>query len=167
MTSKTTSKQAGKAATDKTEKAATETVKAASQAAETISAETRKTMEQGIEKARNGVEAATTFGQGNIEAVVTSSKIAAKALENVTSEMTAYSKKSLEDNLAAAKELSACRSVTELMEKQAEFSRASLESFVAEAGKLNEMYAAAAQEALAPLGKRVTAAVEMVKGYRF
>lgn len=167
MTSKTTTKQTSKAASEKTEKAATETVKAASKAAEKVNAETRKNMEQGVEKVRNGVETATTFGQGNIEAVVTSSTIAAKAFENVTSEMTAYSKKSLEDNMAAAKELSSCRSVTELMEKQAEFSRVSIESFVAEASKLNEMYAAAAQEALAPLGKRVTAAVEMVKGYRF
>lgn len=152
MTSKTAAKQAGKTATDTAEK---------------IGAETAKTVEQGAEKARKGLEAATAFNQHNIEAVVASSKITAKALENVTSELAAYSKKSFEDSMAAAKELSSCRDVTELVEKQAEFTRNSLESFVAEATRLNELYSTAAKEAFEPIGKRFSAAVEIVKDYRF
>lgn len=147
--------------------AAKQTEKTATEAAEEIGAETRKAAEQGAERVRQGVEAATTFGQGNIEAVVASSQIAAKALETITSEVAAFSKKSFEDNMAAAKELSSCRDVAELVEKQAAFQRTAVESFVAEATRLNELYAAAAKDAFEPIGKRFTAAVDIVKDYRF
>ena len=156
MTNKTGTKQ-----TEKTvEKTAADT-------AERIGAETRKSVEEGTQRVRQGLEAAAAFNQGNVEAVVASSQIAAKAMENVTSELAAYSKRSYEDSMAAAKELSSCRSVAEMVEKQAEFSRTSLESFVAQASKLNDMYATAAKEAFEPLGKRFTVAVDMVKDYRF
>jgi len=131
-----------------------------------ITGDAKKTLEEGVEKMTKGFENATTFGQDNIEAVVTSSKIAAKAAEGVNAEIVAFSKKTYEDGMAAAKELSTCKSVSEFVEKQAEFSRATVEGFIAEATKLNEMYAAAAKEALAPLNARFTAAVEMVREYR-
>ena len=78
-------------------------------------------------------------------------------------EIAAYSKKAYEDSMATAKELTACKSVTEFFEKQTAFGKTSIEGFVAEATRLNEMYAAAAKEAFAPLNARFTAAVEMAK----
>ena len=65
--------------------------------------------------------------------------------------------------MAAAKELSACRTVSEFVEKQAAFGKASFENFVAEATRLNEMYVAAAKDACAPLNARLTAAADIVK----
>ena len=158
MTNKTSNKQA--------RNAGAETAKAVGDAAGTAGAEARKTVEEGAQQVRQGLEAAASFNQGNIEAVVASSTIAAKAMENMTSEIAAYSKKSYEDSMAAAKELGSCRSVAELIEKQTAYSKSSMESFVSEASKLNEMYAAAAQEAFAPLSKRFSAAVDLMKGYR-
>ena len=133
---------------------------------ETITAEAQKTMEEGVQKMTQGLETATVFGQENVEAVVTSSKIAAKAAETMGAEIAAYSKKAYEDGMAAAKELTTCKSVSEFFEKQTAFGKTSIEGFVAEATKLNEMYAAAAKEAFAPLSARFTAAVETVKDYR-
>ena len=133
---------------------------------ETITAEAQKTMEEGVQKMTQGLETATVFGQENVEAVVTSSKIAAKAAESLSAELAAYSKKTYEDGMAAAKELTTCKSVSEFFEKQTAFGKSSIEGFVAEATKLNEMYAAAAKEAFAPLSARFTAAVETVKDYR-
>ena len=133
---------------------------------ETITAEAQKTMEEGVQKMTQGLETATVFGQENVEAVVTSSKIAAKAAETMGAEIAAYSKKAYEDSMAAAKELTTCKSVSEFFEKQTAFGKTSIEGFVAEATKLNEMYAAAAKEAFAPLSARFTAAVETVKDYR-
>lgn len=144
-----------------------QTSKTTEKTAGQIGAETGKTIDAGARQARKGMEAAAAFGQGNIEAIVASSTIATKALEMMTSEVAAYSKKSYEDGMAAAKELSSCRNVAELVEKQTAFQRKSLESLIAEASKLNELYAAAAKEAFEPLGKRFSEAVEMVKGYRF
>ncbi len=140
--------------------------KSATKKVEEIAVETQKTMEEGVEKMTKGIENAASFGQENVEAVVTSSKIAAKAAETMGAEITAYSKKSYEDSMAVAKELTACKSVTEFFEKQTEFGKISIEGFVAEATKLNEMYAAAAKEAFAPLNARFTAAVETAKDYR-
>jgi len=140
--------------------------KSATKKVETITLETQKTMEEGVEKMTKGIENATAFGQENVEAVVTSSKIATKAAETFGAEIAAYSKKAYEDSLAAAKELTTCKSVTEFFEKQTEFGKTSIEGFVAEATKLNDMYSAAAKEAFAPLNARFTAAVENVKDYR-
>ena len=81
-------------------------------------------------------------------------------------EIAAYSKKAYQDSMAAAKELTACKSVTEFVEKQTEFGKVSIEGFVAEAAKLNEMYAAAAKEAFAPLTARFTAAAGIVEDTR-
>ncbi|MGR3718033.1 MAG: phasin family protein [Thermohalobaculum sp.] len=140
--------------------------KSATKKVEEIAVETQKTMEEGVEKMTKGIENAASFGQESVEAVVTSSKIATKAAESLSAEIAAYSKKSYEDSMAAAKELTTCKSVSEFVEKQTEFGKISIEGFVAEATKLNEMYAAAAKEAFAPLNARFTAAVGTVKDYR-
>ena len=68
--------------------------------------------------------------------------------------------------MAAAKELTACKSAAEFVEKQTEFGKISIEGFIAEATRLNEMYAAAAKEAFAPLNARFTATADIVKDYR-
>ncbi len=140
--------------------------KSATKKVEEIAVETQKTMEEGVEKMTKGIENAASFGQENVEAVVTSSKIATKAAESLSAEIAAYSKKAYEDSMAAAKELTTCKSVSEFVEKQTEFGKISIEGFVAEATKLNEMYAAAAKEAFAPLNARFTAAAGIVKDYR-
>lgn len=160
MTSKTETTHTQKAARKAPEKAAAETARA-------VGADTRKAAEEGAAKMRQGIETAAAFNQANVEALVASSTVTAKALENMTSEIAAFAKKSYEDGMAAARAMSSCRNVTELAEKQAEFQRSSIESFVSEAAKLNELYAAAAKDALEPIGKRFTAAVDIVKDYRF
>ena len=133
---------------------------------EETTAEAQKTMEAGVEKMSKGIESATAFGQDNVEAIVTSSKITTKAAETVGAEIAAYSKKSYEDGMAAAKELTNCKSVSEFFEMQTAFGKTSIEGFVAEATKLSDMYAAAAKEAFAPLNARFTTASETVKDFR-
>jgi phasin family protein len=131
-----------------------------------MTAEARKTMEEGVEKIAKSFETAAAFNQDNFEAFVTSSKIAAKAAESVSGEIIAYSKKSYEEGMAAAKELSACTTMGEFFEKQSEFGKLSMEGFVAEASRLNDMYAAAAKEAFAPLTARFNKAVEIARDFR-
>jgi len=84
----------------------------------------------------------------------------------MSAEITAYSKKSCEDGLAAAKVLSACRAVSELSEKQVSIAKISTETFIGEAARLNDMYAAAAKEVLAPLNARFAAAVNVFNDIR-
>lgn len=128
--------------------------------------EAQKTVTEGVEKLTRGMEDAAQFGQENIEAVVASSKIAAKAHETVGAEVAAYTKKSYEDGMAAAKDLTASKSVTEFMEKQTAYTKSALEAYVTEATKINDIYVNATREAIAPLNDRFTKAVEKVRSAR-
>ena len=92
--------------------------KSATQQVETMTAEAQKTMEAGVEKMTKGFETAAAFNQENVEAIVESSKIAAKIVESMGAEIAAYSKKSYEDGLAMTKELTACKSVSEFVEER-------------------------------------------------
>ena len=77
--------------------------KAATKQVEEFTAETKKAMEEGVEKMSKGFEDASAFGQDNVEAMVASSKVIAKAAEEMNAEIMAFSKKSYEDSMAAAK----------------------------------------------------------------
>ncbi|HUS54787.1 MAG TPA: phasin family protein [Thermohalobaculum sp.] len=89
-----------------------------------------------------------------------------KATESMSAEIAARSKRTYKDNLAVAKDLIACTSVNEFVEKQMAFGRTSVEGFVAEATKLKEMHAATAKETFVRLNPRVTTAVEASKDSR-
>lgn len=130
---------------------------------ENVAADAQPAMNEGAEKLARGMEDAAQFGRGNVDAVVASSRIAAKAAETISAEFAAYSKKSYEDGLAAAKELSSSRSVTEFIEKQTAFNKSAFEGFVAEATKMNEIATSAAREVFEPLTQRFGAAFEAMR----
>ena len=140
--------------------------KANTKKVEEFTAETKKAMEEGVEKMSKGFEDAGKFGQDNVEAMVASTQVMAKAAEEMNAEIAAYSKKSYEDGIAAAKEIGSVKSVSDFFEMQTSMAKTSFEGFVAEATKLNEMYAAAAKQAFEPLNARFTAAADAVKTYR-
>lgn len=140
--------------------------KIATKQVEEFTAEAKKSMEDGVEKMSRGFEDASQFGQDNIEAMIASGKVVAKAAEEMNAEIMAFSKKTYEDSIAASKELGSVKSMTELFEMQTSMAKTVFEGFVSEATKLNEMYAAAAKDAFAPINARLTAAAEMVKTNR-
>ena len=84
----------------------------------------------------------------------------------MNAELVAFSKKHYEDQMAAVKELTSCKSVTEYFEKQAEMSKSVFDGYVSEATKLNEMFAAATKASFEPLTARMNAAVDAMKTYR-
>ena len=132
---------------------------------ETFVADTQKTVTEQFEKLSKGFEGMTTFGQDNVDAMVKSSEIAAKAAEGIGTEISAYSKKAFEDGVAAAQDLASAKTMTELFEKQTSYAQSAFEGFVSQATKMNEIYVAAAKDISAPLGARVSAATEAFKSY--
>ena len=132
---------------------------------ETLVADTQKTMTEQLEKFSKGFEGFTAFGQENMDALVKSSEIAAKAAEGIGSEVSAYSKKAFEDSVAAAQDIASAKTMTELFEKQTAFAQAALEGFVQQSTKMNEILVAAGKEITAPIGARVTAATEKMKTF--
>ena len=132
---------------------------------ENFAADTQKAVTESVEKMTKGVEDAAVFGQQNLDAVVKSSEIFMKAAETIGNEFAAYSKKSFDEGVAAAKDMAAAKNVSELFEMNSAFAQAAFEGFVAQATKVNELVSAAAKDASAPINERVNAATDLVKNY--
>ena len=140
--------------------------KAATKQVETLVDDAQKVANEQMEKVSKSMEDVTAFGQDNMDALVKSSTIAVKAAEDMSAEIVSFSKKSMEEGVAAVKEMTSIKTLPELVEKQSEFAKSSFEGFMAQATRFNEMYMAAAKDVFAPLNDRATVAADMVKSYR-
>ena len=150
---------------DKALDVATNVMQEATAKVETFVADTQKTVTEQFEKLSKGLEGLTSFGQENVDAFVKSGEIAAKAAEGIGTEISAYSKKSFEDGVAAAQDFASAKTLTELFEKQTSYAQTAFEGFVSQATKMNEIYVAAAKDISAPLGARVSAATDAMKSF--
>jgi phasin family protein len=130
---------------------------------ETTAADMQKTVTEQIEKATKSMESVTAFGQETVDALVKSQTIAAKAAEEIQAEVIAFSKKTVEEGVAHAKDLAAAQTVTDFIEKQTGFAKASMTAFMSQSTKLNELMMSAMKEAMAPINARMTAAADLVK----
>jgi phasin family protein len=119
--------------------------------AEDLLNDAQKTFEANAAKFRKGLEEAAAFGQETLDALLKSSGIAAKAAEDLNAEFAAYSKKSLDDTFAAAKDLAAAKTPADLFEKQTAFATAALEGYWTQTAKWMETLTAATKDAAAPL----------------
>ena len=91
---------------------------------------------------------------------------ATKGAEALGAQAIAYSKKSVEDHVAAAKSLTSAKSVQEVVELQTAWAKSALEGYLAEVNKASETVAASVKETLTPLNARVTATVEKFQAAR-
>ena len=137
--------------------------KEASARAVSMTADTQKSMGDNMEKFSHRLQDLSSFNQHNLEAFARSSEISAKALESIGSEVAAYTKKSYEDRVAAAQDISKAKTVTELVEKQTAFAQQAFEGWAQQAVKMSAIYTSAAKDIAAPLGERFSAATEEMK----
>lgn len=133
--------------------------------AEEMINEAQKSFEANAEKFGKGFEEVTAFGQETLDAMVKSTEIATKAAEDLNADIAAFSKKSFDESVAAAKDIATAKTPAELLEKQTAFATAAFEGFMAQATKWNEAMAAATKEASAPMAARVNAASDLAKTY--
>jgi phasin family protein len=141
-------------------------LKEASARAVSLTADTQKSLGENIEKVSQRLQGLSSFNQQNLEAFARSSEITAKALESIGGEVAAYTKKSYEDHVAAAQEISTARTLTELVEKQTSFAQHAFEGWAQQAIRISGIYTSAAKDIAAPLGERVSAATEELKSIR-
>ena len=116
-----------------------------------------------FEKSTKMFEEMNAFGKGNIEAVVESSKIAAKGLESFGQEAADYTRKQFEGATAMMKSFASVKSPTELFKLQSDYFRQSFDSLVAESSKHTEAMLKLAGEVAQPLSNRVALAAEKAK----
>ena len=116
-----------------------------------------------IEKSLSTLSEANAHSKKNLEAVVASVTAATKGAEALGAQAMAYSKKAVEDQVAAAKNLAGAKSVQEVVELQTSYAKFALESYIAEMNKASETVAASVKESFQPLNERVTAFVEKIQ----
>ena len=116
-----------------------------------------------MEKSAKMVEDMTAFGKGNIEALVESSKIAAKNVEALGHEAAEYAKTSFESATEAAKTLAAAKSPTEFMKLQGDYARTAFDAMIAEGSRSTERMLKMFGEFAQPISNRVAVAADKMK----
>jgi phasin family protein len=134
--------------------------------AEKYTAAGASAFKEAVEKSLSALNDLNAQSKSNLEAVVASTTAATKGAETLGAQAIAYSKKSVEDGMAAARSLGAARSVQEVIELQTSFAKSALEAYLAEVNKASEVVAASFKESLTPLNARMTAAVEKFQAAR-
>lgn len=116
-----------------------------------------------IERNTRFAEEVTELTKGNVEALVASTKIAAKGVETIGQEVAEFSRKSFEDASAALKGFAEVKSPTDLFRLQSDFARNQFDMVVAETSKLSETVIKFAGQAAEPITSRYSVAAERVR----
>ena len=103
------------------------------------------------------------YNKEAMDSMLKSYAVATKSFQAIASEMTEYSKKAFEANVAHVEKLMAAKSVEAAVELQTTFAKSAVEGFVAEAGKISEMVTDLAKESYKPYENTVSKAAAVVK----
>lgn len=97
------------------------------------------------------------FGKDNTDAIVKSSSLAVKGFEELTKAYTSFANSSIEHTMSAVKALTAVKSPTEFQTVYSDIAKSSIESFVAEGRKIQELASNVVTSSVAPLNARMQA----------
>jgi phasin family protein len=117
----------------------------------------------GMEKSAKVMEEMTELTRGNVEALVASSKVAARGVESLTQEAADFGRRSFEGASAAMKSFTEVKSASDFFRLQSDFARAQFDAMVSESSKLSETMLKLAGDVAQPLTNRYTVAAERVK----
>lgn len=122
--------------------------------------ETQAKMKEGMDKAMKTAEELVAFGQGNMEALIKSGQIWSSGMQDLSRQMAATAQASFEETVSTFKALGGVKSLKDAIDLQATLARSTMEKTFSESGKLTDASFKLAEQALAPLTARMTAAVE-------
>jgi len=129
---------------------------AAQNATDKVQSQLKSAYEKGTELASEMTE----FTKGNVEALVESSKILASGMQELGREAVEETKSAYEAITDDVKKMVAVKSPTEFFQLQGEFARRNFDALVSTTSKNTESVVKLANEALAPISGRFTAATE-------
>jgi phasin family protein len=118
---------------------------------------------QSMERSTKIVEEMTDLTRGNVEAIVASSKVAARGFETIAQDVAEFGRRSFEEASTAVKSFAEVRSATDLFRLQSEFARTAFDNAVAESSKMSEAMIKLAGEVAEPITSRYSVAAERVK----
>ena len=115
------------------------------------------------ERSAKVAEELAEMTRGNVEAMVASSKIAAKGVEALSQDAAEYGRKAFEEASATLKSFAEVKSPTDFFKLQGDYARAAFDSAVAESARLSETVLKLAGDVAEPITSRYTVAAERVK----
>jgi len=147
---------------NQTNKAA-ETGKIATEQFNAVLGDVNARAKNAFEKSAKIVEEFADLTRGNVEAIVASSKVAAKGVETLGQDAAEYGRKSFEDASAAFKSFAEVKSATDFFKLQGDFARSAFDAAVAESARLSETVLKLANDVAEPLNSRYAVAADRVK----
>ena len=114
-------------------------------------------------KGQKAIEDMNEFNKGNVEALVESSKIAAKGFETLGQGYAEYARKQFEGMTATMKSFAGIKSPTDFLKLHSEFVKGQFDSMVAETSKNTEAMIKLAGDVAKPISNRVAVAAEKLK----
>ncbi|WP_375272469.1 phasin family protein [Sphingomonas sp.] len=127
--------------------------------AETMQANAQDAMSKG----KQAFDDMTAFGQGNVEAMVESTRVAVKGMEAMAQARAAFAKQSFETTVQTLKSMSEVRSPADLFKLQGAYLRNSMDALVAETSRSTEATLKLVGEIAQPIQNRVALAAEKVR----
>lgn len=116
-----------------------------------------------VERSTKLVEDMNEFNKGNIEALVESGRVAAKAAETIGQQAAETARKNFENTTAALKSFASAKTPTEFFQLQSEYARSAFDSMIGETSKNSETLLKLAGEVFQPLSNRFAVAAEKIK----
>ena len=158
--------KAQEAAQQATRKATEQTTQVTQQATEQFRGVVNDANKRGkvaMEKGTRFIEEMADLSRGNMEAVVTSSKTAAKYVETLTQGAADYNRRSFEEASATMRRFAEVKSPTDFFRLQSDYARSAFDSMVAESARLSETVVKMSGEVAKPITNRYAAAAERMK----
>ncbi|HLK23771.1 MAG TPA: TIGR01841 family phasin [Caulobacteraceae bacterium] len=119
-----------------------------------------------VDKSLTALNEINAQSKSTFEAFVASATAAGKGAEALGAQAVEYSKKSMDDHIAAARSLTGAKSIQEAVELQSAWAKSALEGYLAEVNRASETLTASMKETLTPLNARFTAAIETFQATR-
>lgn len=116
-----------------------------------------------MDKGNRMMEEMTEFTKGNVEAIVASSRVAAKGAEQLTREAAEFGRKRVETATATMKSFASAKSPTEVFQLQSDYARGAFDAMVAESSKMSEAWLKVASEAFEPITNRYAVAADKAR----
>jgi len=116
-----------------------------------------------IERNNRIAEEMTELTKGNVEALVASTKAAAKGVETLGQEVAEFGRRSFEEASATIRGFAEVKSPTDLFRLQAEFARGQFDAMVAESSRISETMIKLAGDVAQPITNRYSVAAERVR----
>lgn len=142
--------------TKKPTEAAESVFKTATDGYEKMTAEAKSRMDEAVK----AYDEFAVLGKETADAMMAASTAYAKGLEQLTAEWLSFSKQSVEEGIATTKALLGARTIQEVVDLQANFTKAQFDQIMTQGAKFGEMATKVAQETFEPLNARASLAVE-------